>query len=175
MHRIIIQVDLCQKLLFLHQLTHNMTTDCSLNYKFNTWKFLAQNMGRTCCVQKLFLTFRTISVHNMFSPYSPKRRASDKDLPVSYKSQEKPYNLNNFKPMYVWSIKYSLMRLNGSPLADLIWRKGRFYDIICIQILNETNFIGFLPIKMYLCQVPSIASFLGLLNIRNACTRSLLL
>ena len=62
-----IQVNLCQKLLFLHQLTHNMTTDCALNYKLITWKFLAQNMGRTCCVQTLFLTFRTISVHNMFS------------------------------------------------------------------------------------------------------------
>ena len=42
-----VQVNLCQKLLFLHQLTHNMTTDCSLNYKFNTWKFQAQNMGHT--------------------------------------------------------------------------------------------------------------------------------
>ena len=31
-----LQVNLCQKLLFLHQLTHNMTTDCSLNYKFIT-------------------------------------------------------------------------------------------------------------------------------------------
>ena len=31
-----VQVNLCQKLLFMHQLTHNMTTDCSLNYKFNT-------------------------------------------------------------------------------------------------------------------------------------------
>ena len=31
---IFIQVNICQKLLFLHQLTHNMTTDCSL--KFNT-------------------------------------------------------------------------------------------------------------------------------------------
>ena len=39
-----------------------MTTDCSLN----TWKFQGQNMGITCCVQKLFLTFRTIIVHNMF-------------------------------------------------------------------------------------------------------------
>ena len=27
-----IQVNLCQKLLFLHQLTHNMTTDCLWNY-----------------------------------------------------------------------------------------------------------------------------------------------
>ena len=31
-----VQVNFCQKLLFLHQLTHNMTTDYSLNYKFNT-------------------------------------------------------------------------------------------------------------------------------------------
>ena len=78
-----IQVNPCQKVLFLHQLTHNMTTDCSLNYKFNTWKFQAQNIGRTCCVQKLILTFRTIYVHNMFSPCSAKIRASDKDLPVN--------------------------------------------------------------------------------------------
>ena len=38
-------VNLCLKLLFLHQLTHNMTTDCSLKYKFNTWKFQAQTWG----------------------------------------------------------------------------------------------------------------------------------
>ena len=31
-----VQVNLCQKLLFLHQLIHNMTTYCSLNCKFNT-------------------------------------------------------------------------------------------------------------------------------------------
>ena len=30
-----IQVNLCQKLLFLHQLTHNMMADCSLNCKNN--------------------------------------------------------------------------------------------------------------------------------------------
>ena len=30
-----LQVILCQNLLFWHQLTHNMTTECSLNYKFN--------------------------------------------------------------------------------------------------------------------------------------------
>ena len=40
-----VQVNLYQKLLFLHQLTHNMTTVCSLNYKFNTWKFQAQTWG----------------------------------------------------------------------------------------------------------------------------------
>ena len=45
-------------------------------------KIPSLNRGRTCCVQKLFLTFRTIFVHNMFSPCSARRRASDKDLPV---------------------------------------------------------------------------------------------
>ena len=39
-----VQVNLCQKLFFL------------------------QNMGSTCCVQKLFWMSETISVHNMFSP-----------------------------------------------------------------------------------------------------------
>ena len=36
-----------------------MTTDCSLNYKFNTWKFQAQTW-RACCVQKLFLTLQHV-------------------------------------------------------------------------------------------------------------------
>ena len=75
-----------------------MTTDCSLNYNFNTWKFQAQNMGRTCCVQKLFLTFRTIYVHNnMFSPCSAKIRASDKDLPVQVNLCQKFLFLQNMR------------------------------------------------------------------------------
>ena len=74
-NKLCLQINLCQKLLFLHQLTHNMTTDCSLIYQFSTWKFQAQNMGRkwwehvvyTNCFFVLVLTFRTIYVHNMFS------------------------------------------------------------------------------------------------------------
>ena len=45
-------------------------------------KIPSSNLERTGCVQKLFLTFRTIFVHNMFSPCSAKRRASEKDLHV---------------------------------------------------------------------------------------------
>ena len=45
-------------------------------------KTLSSNLGRICCVQKLFLTFRAIFVHNVFYPCSAKRRGSDKDLPV---------------------------------------------------------------------------------------------
>ena len=76
-------INLCQKLLFLHQLIHNMITDCSFNYKLNRYmKIPSSNLGRTCRVQKLFLTFRRIFVHNMFSPCTAKRRTSDKDLPI---------------------------------------------------------------------------------------------
>ena len=46
-----VQINLFQKHLFLHQLTQNMTKDCSLNYKFSTWKFQAQNM---LCTQIVF-------------------------------------------------------------------------------------------------------------------------
>ena len=39
----VLQVNLCQKLLFLHQLTHNMTTDCSLFMKIVSSEY-PQNM-----------------------------------------------------------------------------------------------------------------------------------
>jgi hypothetical protein len=55
-------------------------------------KIPSSNLGRTCCVQKLFLRFKTIFVHNMFSLCSAKRRASDKDLPV-VSFMEGPCNL----------------------------------------------------------------------------------
>ena len=46
-------------------------------------KIQSSNLGRTCCVQKLFQTFRTIFVLTQHVlPISAKRRASDKDLPV---------------------------------------------------------------------------------------------
>ena len=38
--------------------------------------------GENMLCTDFFLTFRTISVHNMFTPCSAKIRASDKDLPV---------------------------------------------------------------------------------------------
>ena len=49
-----LQVNLCQKLLFLHQLTHNMTRDCSLNDKFNTGKFQAQAWGEHVVYRNCF-------------------------------------------------------------------------------------------------------------------------
>ena len=82
----VIQVNLCHKILFfcIYLRTHRPQYDDRLFIELQVqyMKIPSSNLCRTCCVQKLFLTFRTIFVHNMFSPGSAKRRASDKDLPV---------------------------------------------------------------------------------------------
>ena len=67
----IVQVNLCQKRSFFHQLTHNMTTDCSWNDKFSTRKIQVQNMLCTKIVLKdktkqNKTKQKTIFVHNMF-------------------------------------------------------------------------------------------------------------
>jgi hypothetical protein len=61
-------VNLCQKLLFLHQLTHNMRTDCSLNYKFNTWKFQAQTWGEHVVNKNCFWHSEQF-LYTTFSPH----------------------------------------------------------------------------------------------------------
>ena len=103
-----LQVNLFQKLLFLHQLTHNMTTDCSLNYKFNTWKFQAQTWGEHVVYRNSFwhteqFLYTTCSHHVL------QRRASDNDLPVSevkYKRLFWSTHLEQFlqKKCILWSI-----------------------------------------------------------------------
>ena len=57
-----VQVKLCQKHLFWHQLTHNMTQNCSLNYKFSRYKFQGQNM---MCTKIDFFCVRFVSQNNL--------------------------------------------------------------------------------------------------------------
>ena len=54
---LVVQVNFCQKYLFTCQLTHNMTADCTMNYKFSTRK-LQEHMSRTCCLHKLFWMYK---------------------------------------------------------------------------------------------------------------------
>ena len=103
-----VQVNLFQKHFFLHQLTNNMTKDCSLNCKFNTFKLQAQNTLRTysehvvyincsecqnknnlCTQHVLSLEFSCIgnSMNNLLSYYGlvdARISASEKDLPVQF-------------------------------------------------------------------------------------------
>ena len=61
-----LQVNLCQKFLFLyHQLTHNMTTNFSVNYEFSKWKLQAQNMLRHGLLLRT-CSLRTIWVYKLF-------------------------------------------------------------------------------------------------------------
>jgi hypothetical protein len=66
-----------------------------IELKVQYMKIPSSNLGRTCCVQKLFLTSRTTFVHNMFSPCTAKRRASDKNLPVSTTVQSRTKQRTN--------------------------------------------------------------------------------
>ena len=67
-----------------------MTTDCSLNYEFSTWKLQAQNMlctsfvfcseqfmYTTCSELAIFMYWTCNSMNNLLSYW-----ASEKDLPV---------------------------------------------------------------------------------------------
>ena len=59
-YRLVLQINLCQKPLFLHQLTHNMTRDCSLNSPKNA---SSQHVVYKYCFE--CLKKKTIFVHNM--------------------------------------------------------------------------------------------------------------
>ena len=113
-------------------------------------KIPSSNLGRTCCVQKLFLTLRTISVHNMFSPCSElaifmywarnsmnnllsycglvdtKIRASDKDLPLknSTKSITKRGNQTKSNFSTLWFAIFQMFEPK-----NLFWTKlGTYYS-----------------------------------------------
>ena len=93
-----VQVNLCQKLLFLHQLTHNMTTHCSLNYEWSTYMKITssehvvyincpecQNKTKTTCSAGILSLQFSWTMNNLLSYcglVDAKIRASDKDLPV---------------------------------------------------------------------------------------------
>ena len=66
-----VQVHLCQKYLFLLQLTHNMTKDCSLNYEFSTWTLQIKNseqlMYTTCSELAVFMYWTRNSMNNLLS------------------------------------------------------------------------------------------------------------
>ena len=99
-HIVTIQVNLFQKHLFLHQLSHSMTKDCSLNYEFSSWKLQAQNIlcqiecqnknkkqfvYATCSEVLVFLYWSCNSINNLLSYgelVDARISAFDKDLPV---------------------------------------------------------------------------------------------
>ena len=89
-------------------------------------KIPSSNLRRTYCVQKLLLTFRTISVHNIFSPCSEKRRTSDKDLPVPK---------NKF-----WDIQWFVQNV-GKNSWNINWQRNTMYCVLLLsyKFLNNVK------------------------------------
>ena len=88
----VVRVNLFQKRSFLHQLTHNMTTDCSLIYNFCPRKIQVQNMLCnnivfvlvTCSEFFLYITHKSLNNLSSYCGLTDSRiSASDTDLPVS--------------------------------------------------------------------------------------------
>ena len=81
-----VQVNLFQKHFFLHQLTHNLTKDCSWIYQFRTWKLqTTQFVYTTCSEFVVFMYWTGKSMNNTLSYcrlVDARISASDKDLPV---------------------------------------------------------------------------------------------
>ena len=101
--KVTVQVNLCQKHLFFNQLTHNMTTDCSLIPNFSAKKIQVQGMLctkivlnaktktknqflYTTCSELLFFSYWTRNSMNNLLSYcgltDARISASEKDLPV---------------------------------------------------------------------------------------------
>ena len=105
-----IQVNLCQKLLFLHQITHNVTTDSSLNYKFNTWKFLAQNMLCTEIVFDIPNNFCTQHVLPMFCKKKIFWQRSTCTYIFRVLHTEIWHKKPGFQNMYIWKASHRKYR-----------------------------------------------------------------
>ena len=96
------------------QIVHWITSSIS------TWKFQAQTWGE-------HVVYRTIFVHNMFSPCSAKRRASDKNLPV-------PREITTILLCWYPFWSFLILRLHD------IWSLYRFHNY----------FLSFISIKVHI-------------------------
>ena len=157
-----VQINLVQKHLFLHQLTHNMTKDCSLNYKLahESCKLRTlsehavyincsecQNKTKPICVHNMFwacsfMCWTRNSVNNLLSYFglvAARISASDKDLPV---------NRNN---IFVWFLSPRKTdskqpsfsgRLLAVPLwftttVWACWTTGQFWKHVLLVVAKE--------------------------------------
>ena len=143
-HQIPIQVNLCQKHLFSHQLTHNMTKYCSLIYQFSTWKLQAEDMlstkivflysfwhseqfmYTTCSELVVFMYWTGKSMNNILSYcglVDVRINASDKNLPVQNPMTIHTLFLWMFCNLYLRILKNSKLILKN-PLHQMKTEKS---------------------------------------------------
>ena len=140
----------CQK-----QLLHTTCSPHVLSLEFSCIELVYE----TCCVQNLFLTFRTIFVHNMFSPCSAKRRASDKDLTVLTFFEEKnrpqcravPHMARQCTALQCQCIHEESSRSLRSNQSNVDYRGGSVTDAFINVPSSSAQ--GYLVIKWYSLQI----------------------
>ena len=127
-----IQVNLCQKLLFLHQLTHNMFIELQVQYM----KIQSSNLGRICWVQKLFMTFRTIFVHNSCSPHVLQN--VERLTKIYLYQRLQPANFWHFGTWaYIWTVRsYRIgSKFFSSRTIDFCLQRMQFQPVIVQEFI----------------------------------------
>ena len=144
-----IQVNLCQKLLFLHQIIHNMTTDCSLFMKIVSSEHVVQTNCYFCLFFDIQDNFGTQHVMQML-------QASEKDLPVCICCPCKITalaQLLTIAPFFVFSRSQALIIQPTSQISNkdfivsvknilfTMCNSLRFLKFVALQILNSDFFL----------------------------------
>ena len=103
-----VQVNICQKILFLHQLTYNMTTrqivhwitsSIHENSKLITW-------GEHVVYRNCFWHSKQFLYTTCYPPCFAKRRASDKDLPVLHNAMKWFIMEHSFSLHYILYLRH---------------------------------------------------------------------
>ena len=94
-------------------------------------KIPSSNLGRTCCVQKLFLTFRTIFVHSMFCKKKSFWQRFTCNRGKSVESFE-VWQMSDTRPMF---------RHLGRSLREFVCRELGFRCSFCIVTVWTIRFV----------------------------------
>ena len=122
-------------------------------------KIPSSNHGRTCCVQKLFLTFRSIFVHNMFSTMFCKKKSFWQTFTCTWLCFAKIASLQiesvtklhvtNVLELLVFSMKSRLVSRRSFEIKSVLifnwlflWNSEIWFDCLFIKIdlLSKFNF-----------------------------------
>ena len=126
-------------------------------------KIPSSNLRRTCCVQKLFLTFRTIFVHNMFSPCSEKEELLKKFYLYVCISNHDFLTLRRFewislrngdfkfeKTFFKWRVRWTFQRSFKFINVGLIFAPKWLSRIGTLRREKNHNFLNNLDVTLHL-------------------------
>ena len=118
-------------------------------------KIPSSNLGRTCYVQKLFLTFRTIFVHTIFSPtFSKKKSFWQRFTCTNYRRKSTWYKgcqllCNKWRLVWLWKLaelRWNLPQKERQILyksKSSLWRRKLYWRWLWNSILYRQRWSTF--------------------------------